>query len=339
MSEIGYDIAKGYEKGELCGWLEKRKPGIAKEQFDLLDSRGVFAQLHIRGQTMPTAGRKMMLYSLARKVLGKDTLNYPQQIGDCVSFGAKNATEYVTCTQILAKAQAIHGDDVAAVAAYVAAARIKFRPIFPPYYYGTGRVYVGGGQMGNQEGSLGSWMAEAVQKYGALFSDEPGVPAYSGKVAAAWGDPNPGPDLDKWKDFASGYPVKAVAQVKSWDDLVKAITNGYPCPTASNVGYDMEASSDGFHRQTTDWGHQMCIIGVDETYQNGNEPYGIILNNWGDVHGHLKDFDNGEDLPVGVIRARRTDIEKHIAAGETYAYSAFQGFPEQQLDKQLFMLV
>jgi hypothetical protein len=329
------DIAKAYESGELCGWAEVRRPGIAKEQFNLLRDKGAFTPFGISGLTRSTSGQKAMLYQICRAVLGKDTPNYPQMIGDCVSFGAKNATEIVTCTEIAGKAIVSESPK-----AFIASEMLKWRPVFPPYFYGTGRVYVGGGQMGtNDDGSLGSWMAEAVRRFGALFADEPGVPAYSGAVARAWGDPYPGPDLDKWKKTASAYPVKSTAPISNWDDLVAAVVNGYPCPTASNVGYNMEASNDGFHDQTTSWGHQMCFIGVDETYQNGNDPYAIILNNWGDVHGHLKDFETGEDLPIGVLRVRRADAEKHIAAGETYAYSNFVGFPEQKLDKALFKLI
>ncbi len=63
------------------------------------------------------------------------------------------------------------------------------------------------------------------------------------------------------------------------------------------------------------------------------------MNNWGDVHSTLKDFQTGDPLPKGVLRVRRADAEKHIAAGETFAYSQFDGFPEQSLDKALFMLV
>jgi hypothetical protein len=102
----------------------------------------------------------------------------------------------------------------------------------------------------------------------------------------------------------------------------------------------MEASSDGFHRQTTEWGHQMCFIGVDETYKNGNEPYALLLNSWGDVHGELKDFaDSSIKLPQGVLRIRRSDAEKHIRAGETFAYSNFDGFPAQKLDKSRFLMI
>lgn len=322
-------IAKDYTNGTLIGWGEIRQPGLVKSQFNLL--KGSFKSL-----SFPTvSNRKTMLYQLTRLVLGKDTDNYAQEIGDCVSQGAKNATEYLTCAQIAANAQHMRetGQDYQT---FLRNARIQFRKVFPPYYYGTGRVYVGGGRLGNDDGSLGSWMAEAVMKYGTLFSDEPNVPSYSGDVAKSWGDPDPRKDLDKFKETAKAYPVKSAALITTWDELVGAIANLYPCTTASNVGYDMEPSSDGFHRQTESWAHQMCFIGVDD---NDRDPYAILLNSWGAVHGNLKDFDTGEDLPVGVLRVRRKDVEKHLREQETFAYSQFDGFPAQDLDKSLFMLV
>ncbi len=334
----GFDIAKAYEKGELCGWLEGRKPGIAKEQFNLLNAAGAFQPFKIRGQTIPTAGRKMFLHWATRKVLGKDTLNYAQEIGDCVSQGAKNGGEYLTCTQIVGQAiQAAGQDGAKAVAEHIAASKIKFRPIFAPYYYGTGRVYVGGGQLGNDDGSLGSWMAEAVKRFGTLFADEAGVPKYSGAVAKAWGDPRPAPDLDKWKELGGHHLIRSTAQIRNWEDFVAAIVNGYPCATASSIGYNMGPSSDGFHRYGPTWHHQMLFMGIDETYKN--DPYALLLNSWDDVHGRLKDFETGEELPVGLLRVRRRDVERHIAAGETFAYSQFDGFPEQRLDKSQFLLV
>jgi hypothetical protein len=279
--------------------------------------KGDFKDFNIFGATRSTKGGKTMLYEVVRKLLGKDTENYAQEIGDCVAFGAKNACEYLMATEKLMK-----GD------------REAFNSVFPPYLYGTGRVLIGGGQLDGDDGSLGSWMADAIIKYGVLRSSFGGVPAYSGRVAKKWGD-SPGPDK-KFVEEGKLHPVKSAALIKSWDDLVAAISNGYPCTTASDVGYSMTPSSDGFHRQNDNWGHQMCFIGVDD---NAKDPYAIILNSWADAHGQLKDFDTGVDLPIGVLRVRRKDAEKHIRAGETFAYSNFEGFPEQLIDKALFMLV
>lgn len=297
-----------YVRGRLVGWDEK----IGMEAFQMFCEKA--PAFRIQGQTRSYAGRKMMLFNICRKVLGQDTKNYPQQIGDCVSFGAKNAIEYGTCTSIL-----------------LGHAHLKFRPIFPPYLYGSGRVLIGG-QHSMEDGSSGTWMAEAVKRYGAIFADDEGVPQYSGQVAKQWGYSGP---PDKFVQVGRTHLVKTVSPIQSWDNLVDAIVNGYACPVASNVGYQMGPGPDGFHNRSGQWGHQMCFIGVG--FQP--EEYAIILNNWGDVHGHLKDFDTNDPLPVGVLRVRKRDALAHIQAGETFAYSQFDGFPEQKLDEALFKII
>lgn len=310
----GYTLAKEYEQGNLCGWLEVRYPGSVQKYLNLI---GPQPRYSLFNEYDRYKGTKTMLYQVCRKVLGKDTPNYPQQIGDCVSFGAKNATEYLSCCDIL-----LRGD------------REQFKLVFPPYYYGTGRVYVGGWDNDYSDGSLGSYMAQAVMKYGTLFTDEPGLPSYSGSVAKEFGAKRS--TLDKWLPTAKKYLVKSAAQINSWEELVTAIANGYPCATASNVGYSMQPSSDGFHRQTTSWAHQLCFIGVDD---NDKDPYAIILNSWGDAHGKLKDFETGEELPMGVLRVRKNDALKHIRAKETFAYSQFDGFPANNINEKLLLLI
>jgi hypothetical protein len=181
-------------------------------------------------------------------------------------------------------------------------------------------------------------MAEAVVKYGVLAADENGVPKYSGDVAKQFGNRGGKAYLDKYLPIAKEHPVKSAALVSSWDALVDAICNGYPCTVASMQGFEMEASSDGFHRPRGEWAHQMSFIGVDDDYR---DPYAIILNNWGDAHGRLKDFETGENLPIGVLRVRRSVVESMINAGETFAFSNFEGFEDQnaKLNKELFKLI
>lgn len=323
-SQFGYIIAQAYESGNTVGW-----PGedIARKAFNLLQQKesvppdwfnlGTPAKVNFVELNLPVqANGKMMLYQFCRKLLGADTKNYPQQIGDCVSFGAKNACEHLLCVQ-----------NVLGVAAS------KFRPVFPPYLYGTGRVFVGH-DTGYDDGSVGSWQAEAVQKYGVLASDESNVPAYAGSVAKKWGG-GQGPPKE-FVELAKVHLVKSAAQVKSWKDMVAAVTNGYPCTIASNQGFSMEPSSDGFHAARGSWAHQMCVIGVDDSYKT---PYAIILNSWGDVMGRLKDFETSEDLPVGTIRARAETIERMIRQDDTFAFSHMDWFEEQKLPEDIFKLL
>lgn len=234
---------------------------------------------------------------------------------NCVSFGGKNAIEYLQFFPI-ANGQ-----------------RDKWTMVFPPYLYGCGRIFIGNNQIGRQDGSLGSWQAKAVMQYGTIRKDEEGVPPYSGAVASKWGN-SPGPDK-KWIELGKQHIVKSAAAITSWEDVVTALCNGYAITVASNVGYDMTARSDGFMNYSTHWGHQMSIIGVDD---DPSDPYAIILNSWGDVHGALKDFKTGEILPKGTIRARKKDIMSMLQENDSFAYSSLDGFPAQEIDKDKFDL-
>ncbi len=255
----GANIATEYCRGAVNGWLGEDR---AAEEFNLLRNQFLyFPNFLVAG----AAGKKQFLYRFVRKAIGSDTKNYPQQIGDCVSFGAKNAVEYLICTE-----KAVNG------------IREDFHPIFPPYIYGTSRVQVGGGRLGNEDGSLGSWAAQSVMKYGILAADDSGVPAYSGQVAKTWGR-SPGP-AQNFLDIASKRPVKSAAQIKSWEELVAAIVNGYPCTVASNQGFAMEADSSGFHQAKGQWGHQLCARANTIIKSNTNKEIQFI-NIGDDIYG------------------------------------------------------
>jgi hypothetical protein len=143
-------------------------------------------------------------------------------------------------------------------------------------------------------------------QYGVIPTDMEGVPDYSGKVADSWGYSGPS---ENFINVGKTHLIKSAALVKTWDEVVTALTNGYPVTIASYVGYSMKAGRDGFHVQNTSWAHAMCIIGVDNEY---SEPHACVLNSWGPAHGEIKDFKTGEAWPKGTIRARRQDIGKAI---------------------------
>lgn len=286
-----------------CGWAGEDK---AKEVWDKIGH--LFPAFKIVA-AIGDAPMRAMLWELVRKALGKDFPNIPQETGDCVAQGAK-----VTC-------QTINGVQI-----YKGEA-LEFHELFAPYFYSTGRVLVGKGQMGRSQGSVGSWQSKAAELYGALRSDFPGCPAYSGKLADDWGIH--APDA---KYLAEGkvHLIKTTSKINSWDELHQAVSNGYCCTIASNQGFKaMLPGKDGFHAPNGTWGHQMSIWG---TVNDPKRSYGSIRNTWGDVHGEVIDFDTGEKWPVGTLRVRREVIEHMIATGECIAYSQFEGFPGQDID-------
>ncbi|WP_146370008.1 hypothetical protein [Symmachiella macrocystis] len=239
---------------------------------------------------------------------GQHLPNTAQQVGDCVSWGAKNAVDYLQCVQIA------RGPPVS-----------DFHPSFAPYFYGISRVLIGNGRISG-DGSVGAWAAEGARRFGVLPADHPGVPEYDGRVARRWGRSGP---PEEFVQFAQQFPVRTVAPVRSAADVRDAVCNGYPVTIASDWGGRMQPREvDGRlvneHRGT--WNHQMCIIGYDGL--TGSEPYYYVLNSWGAAaHGTPPD-----DAPPGGFWIREKDVEYIVAQGDSFAFSAFAGFPSQELD-------
>ena len=308
------------------GWAGEKEAEAAEAalagRFEPLPARLLAATAPGRAAA---ADGGVRLWEAVRAVLGADTPNTPQQTGDCVAFGAKNAIEYLQCVEILA------GDPEG------------FRPVFPPYLYATGRVLEGGGRLRGRAGSLGGWQAAAVIEHGVLRADAPGLPAYAGRVADAWGDGRsvrvPGGDggrgghvsrgFREFRPLAVEHPVGSAARVRTWDEAVAAVAAGHPVTVASNAGFRMTPGRDGFHARSGRWPHQMCLVGICD---DSATPWAALLNSWGDVHGRLRDFATGTDWPTGTLRVRREALEHMLRTGEAYAYAAFRGFPPRRID-------
>lgn len=295
-------------KTKLCGWAGHNHPELLREAFNMIATVKPF---QIKG-ARPIAGMRSMLWEIGRKVLGQDTPNYPQQTSDCVSFSAKNAIEYVQFYP-LANAN-----------------RTIFKQVFPPYLYSCGRMFIGNGVLGGDGGSLGVWQAEAVKKYGTISIDAIGCPPYSGAIADEWGQNEPSAEL---VSIGKTHIVKSTYPINTWDELVTALTNGYPVTVASNVGFEMLPQADGFHHVDKEWMHSMTIIGVDN---NEKDPYSCILNQWGDNHGLIRDFTSDEHWPVGTLRVRKDDTEKMLAANDSFTYGSFEVFLAQDLPRDVF---
>jgi len=282
-------LQKDYQTGRIKGWLGE---DTAKYQWNLLKNSKSFKRFQLRN-VVGAASRRMMLFDITRKVLGKDTENYPQEIGDCVSFGMKNAIEHLMCCEIL-----LNGENEV------------YTKVFPPYIYGISRVDIGGNQLGSEDGSLGSWAADGVVKYGIINSDAEGLPPYSGSVAKSWGSSNGSQYLNKWKPLGQKHLVKSAAKIDTWDKLLNAICNGYPCTIASNQGFTMTPDSTGFHQASGNWGHQMCglpnsvvkseLTSYIEDVKIGDNVYG----NDGALHKVTEVFQREVDEEIVVIKAK-----------------------------------
>ena len=250
--------------------------------------------------------KNVRLWHSSLKVLkGKHLQNIPQEVGDCVSWGASNAVNYLQLVDIAA------GKDA------------EFHRIFPPYIYGTSRVNIGGNQI-RGDGSCGVWAARAVQLYGVLASDTSGVPGYSGSVAREWGSKGV---PRKWLDEGRKTLVRQVSPVGGIDDARNAICNGYPVTVASDVGYNKIVKQDGrlVGVRSGRWAHQMCFIGYDGS---GPRRYFYLLNSWGpDAHGKPLG-----DEPPGGFWVSEEDAEVMVSQGDSFAFAGFDGFVAREFE-------
>ncbi len=294
------------------GWIppRDRSAAVKKQVEQVLSSMPTF---FVSGLSRSTVGARVVLWEFARKINGgKHLPTFRQEVGDCVSQGAANGVNYLSAMEI-----ARLGDQE------------RYRPAFQPFIYGVSRVQVGGGRLGNSDGSVGAWAAEGVRRFGVLAADEENVPSYSGAIARQWGR-RPGPPAS-FLDKARSHVVNSTSPVVRYEQVRDAIVNGYPVTVASMQGFQMRARVDrGKHWgvPSGSWAHQMCFIGVDD---DSRRPGCYCLNSWGpEAHGPPAD-----DAPPGGFWVDAEIVTRMTRQNDSFAFSQFEGFPEQDLDFRL----
>ncbi len=289
------------------GWAG---PEAARRAWDAFGAN--FPTFRIVGDAESSQGKRACLWDAMQKVTGSFLPNLRQEIGDCVSWGARNAVDHTAACEI------------------AAGEREQFHPSFPPYFYGISRVQIGGGRLGNSDGSLGIWAAEGVRRFGVLASDTESCPNYSGNVAQKWGSQGP---PKNFIEIATPHVIKTTARIRNYADLRDALINGYACTVASMRGYAMQLKdTDGksWFVGSDTWPHQMAFLGVDD---NPKQPAVYRMNSWGPTaHGPQLDGPPGG----GWCHAENVDRELRDDGVECFAFSGFEGFPARKIDWTAF---
>lgn len=287
------------------GWLGAE---AAKRAVEAIGP--TMAPFAIAGALETNSGQRVVLWDFARSVQrGRHLPCWRQEVGDCVAMGAANAIDYLACMEIARLGQ-----------------RERYRRAFPPFIYGVSRMQIGGGRLGNGDGSLGVWAADAVRKFGTIACDERDVPAYSGEVARTWGRK---PGVPKpLLEIAKPHCLQSTALVSTYEQTRAALANGYPVTVASGRGFRMEprvAGGKSWGVPAGQWSHQMCFVGVDD---DGRRPGCYCLNSWGEsAHGMPAD-----DAPPGGFWVDAEVVDAMVGQGDSWAYSQFDGFPAQRLN-------
>lgn len=228
---------------------------------------------------------EVLLYEHVRAVTGQDAPKGPQKIGDCVSWASACFANYMQCVVMalhlqkagLLSATQQEKNDFFLQDGDGTGRRQIFEPAASEAIYALGRVEVGHQKGSMQDGSTGSWNAQAIAKYGYLSRPDLGrlgfSPDYDPNRAKSWGAKGLPDELEP---IAHNHLVKMVSQVSNFKDAAALIQNGRPVIVCSNRGFTMQRDSQGFCKPQGVWQHGMCFISV-----RWDRP-GLLCNqNWG----------------------------------------------------------
>jgi hypothetical protein len=270
--------------------------------------------------------------------------NYVRQAWSKYSGPAKTSAPYPNVDQadtgICCGCGTKHAEDaLTAVLQEAKGALTDWEPIAVESVYAESRVNIGHNQLQGEDGSNGSWVAQAARDYGnLLMRPYPSIDLsrFDPHRVQEWGDSGVPASL---QSEAKKHVVQHISQVHSWDDCRKAIAQGYTLIMATNTGFNKPGTrrnqvnpgtrdKDGFIAPNGVWPHCMAGIGM----VGGSRPGLFILNSWGDK-AHGGPVGKGNPPIAGFyVDARVVDQMCKQRGSECYALSGFDGFPAQQID-------
>jgi hypothetical protein len=259
-----------------------------------------------------------------RKRYGSPFVVGRQGIGDCTAWGAMHA---VFCAEAVSwdLGELPDAPLLPATEAIYGGARVESRG-----KSGDGASPVGG----YSDGATGWSTAKFLRDWGVVYR-EPfpdlgyDLTTYSADRAKAWGAYGCGGQGDRGRldAVAKRHPCRHVVAVKTWAELVAAVTSGFPVTIASSQGFASRTDASGVLPASGTWMHQMAVIGV--RFKSA-APAGVravdaaaVINSWGtkwiSYQGKYP-----ADLPDGVFWAERPVIERILAQGDSYAIGAVE---------------
>ena len=255
---------------------------------------------------------------------GQDLLTFFQMTGSCVGQGLGQMLRTLNAIEIV-----VNGE--------------RQKPILPFWLLPYGKSRERAGLFGPGEGSLGAPASQAAKEDGFLDAADSDLPQpFEANDGLTWGEQAE----MKWSDGRAisqaflersrKHLIKTVSRARSAADVRDALINGYPLTCASDAGFEMRPSvQDGvlLNRRVTTWHHQMSIHGWMNHSRFG--PLYYILNSWGKkVHGVCP-----TGAQPGGFWITENDMEYIVRQGETFAFSQFDGFPAQDIERALFRVV
>jgi len=267
-------------------------------------------------KTNPGNGKRALLWRSREKYDKGAFAEESQTTGDCTSHGDRNARDVTRAVEIDIKGE-------------------------PEEYYKRGATeptygYRGYGGQGMDPGRAAAF----VTKYGWMVrEDYPGcvdLSRYDSRIGSGWGRSGPPQCV---LDACSKHGVGKQVTPRTADEAMALFQNGYACHSGQNVGFADSPGSDGIHRRSGSWNHDMSTVGYDDTKEIWNERVYFVVNSWGDFNRQWEKWKNdrtmqhvlGPTVP-GMIVVAADVWERYFLGGQSiYFYGDMEGFPAKTL--------
>jgi len=293
-----------------CGWVDdQKKVESVMSQLPHPVFGDIWGDIKNSG-----AGKSLLLYDVVRSLNNKVYPNRKQETGDCVSTGGANAIDVTKSCDIIVKKQ--FEEWVAETAS--------------EDLYAGSRVQIGKGRISGN-GSIGAWLAQYVNLYGALPRGKYGnvdLTTYSGQRAVLWGAASRGVP-QSLIPYAKEHPIATVSRVDSYEQARDLLANGYGIFICSNQGFSATRDKDGFSAPSGIWYHCMCANALDDKFRR---PGLCIQNTWGTWNSGPK----RHNQPDGSFWVDADVINKMLKQGDSWALSGYEGFKPRKINTRIF---
>ncbi len=295
------ELVRAYEAGGFAGYVASPRD---KEEF--------LASNPVRHFSSPSSGKgkRALLWGYVLK-LDPKAFSERQTVGDCVGHGSRNARDCTRAVSLL-----VHGAPFS-----------WFRRTATEPTYGA-RGHGG-------EGMSPARASRFERDVGFLPRDNfPGVvdlTNYDGQIGTRWGR-NGGvpPDV---QTLCNRNKVGTIALVKSMDDAMDALFNGYGIHSGQNAAWSGKPNGKNIHpRSSPGWAHDMATVGYDDTRTFWPFRVWFIANSWAAWNTPVPNWP--DDYPPQVPGMIVTDDAGYavcVEAEDIWAYSGVQGFPPNTL--------
>lgn len=281
---------------DLCGWLGSDE--IQKQHAAGFPRLRVAAP-HLFGDPAPT--QPVLLYKAYLESIGQYPAYPAQRIGDCVGFGHGHAHDLLQCVEMHVGQPLV------------------YQETDTEFIYAASRQVAG--ILGQGDGSYGSAAVKAMTTLGMVSRPMLGPEgSYSGTRAKDWGYSGvPTAILAE----ATPYKLGGAAAVTTWDELVAALSSGYPTTVCCDQGFTMTRDPQGFCQLQGKWGHCMAFVGL-----RFDRPGACLLQSWGE---NVPDGPTALDQPDWSFWVDQAVVEAMLAEGDSWAISRTPGFEKRVL--------